>query len=265
MDQPNLTAKLPKRARSLRPAGDWALFLDVDGTILHFADTPDGVAPSERVAGLLQEVSRCLEGAVALVSGRSIDNLDHLFGPHVTCLAGLHGLERRDAEGRLHLLGEAEALEHLRAPLAELAEGGDGVLLEDKQRALAVHYRQAPHKADEIRRRVEELVRPSVRDLRIIHGKMVSEIKPRHADKGSAIQAFMDEAPFAGRLPVFIGDDVTDEDGFVAVNALKGLSIHVGDGAATAARYQIAGVDQVIDWLETWPSAIRRRSGASRP
>lgn len=261
MDRPDMTAGRPKRAQALRPAADWALFLDVDGTILHFADTPDGVAASDRVARLLRQISRSLQGAVALVSGRSIANLDHLFGPHVLPLAGLHGLERRDARGRLHMLGEAEALEHLRAPLSELADSLDGVLLEDKGRALAVHYRMAPDKAGEIRQRVETLVRPSVRDLRIIHGKMVSEIKPRHADKGSAIQAFMDEAPFVGRVPVFIGDDVTDEDGFVAVNALKGLSIHVGDGAASAARYRLPDVDRVIDWLETWPSAIHQRDG----
>lgn len=104
---------------------------------------------------------------------------------------------------------------------------------------------------------VEDLDPPSDRDLRVLHGKMVSEVKPRHADKGSAIYAFMCEAPFKGRVPIFIGDDVTDEDGFTAVNALDGHAIRVGEGAETGARYRLSDVDHVIEWLESWPSRFR--------
>jgi trehalose 6-phosphate phosphatase len=201
---------------------------------------------------------------MALISGRTIENLDQLFSPLKLPAAGLHGLERRDAGGCLHVLGEARALEHLRSPLARLADANEGVLLEDKSRAIAIHYRRAPNKAAGIRHQVEDLVRPSSGNLEVIHGKMVSEIKPRHADKGSAIRAFMSEAPFAGRVPVFLGDDVTDEDGFVAVNALKGHTIHVGDAVPTAAHYRLSSVDEVIDWLETWPSDIDHRHGQGR-
>jgi trehalose 6-phosphate phosphatase len=256
-----MKARQLKCARVLNPTSVWALFLDVDGTILNFADSPNGVAPSDRVNRLLREISVCLESAVALISGRAIDNVDHLFAPQKLPVAGLHGLERRDAEGRLHILGEAEALEHLRLPLTKLAACHDGTILEDKGRALAIHYRRIPDAGDGIRKRVEELVRPSFDELKVIHGKMVSEIKPRHADKGSAIRAFMDEAPFTGRLPVFIGDDVTDEDGFAAVNVLQGHAIHVGDGATTAAHYGLSSVNEVIEWLETWPSRIHRPAG----
>ena len=250
-----------KRAQALSPSSEWALFLDVDGTILGFADTPNGVASCDRVTGVLREIDLCLEGAVALISGRTIGNLDHLFAPQKLPAAGLHGLERRDANGRLHNLGEAEALEHLRAPLTKLASSHEGAILEDKGRTLAIHYRRAPDAAEGIRRRVEELVRPSSDELRVIHGKMVSEINPRHADKGSAIRTFMDEVPFTGRLPVFIGDDVTDEDGFATVNALKGHAVHVGDGASKNAHYGLSGVNEVIEWLETWPSIIHRLVG----
>lgn len=247
----------PNSAQALDPTVGWALFLDVDGTILGFADTPDGVAVSKHLRQVLRRLEACLNGAVALISGRSIEDLDQIFGPLKLPAAGLHGLERRDTRGDLHILGEAEALEHLRQPFADLAASKKGVMLEDKGRTLAVHYRRAPDEAEDVRKKVEGLVRPSARELRIIHGKMVSEVKPRHADKGSAILAFMDETPFAGRVPVFIGDDVTDEDGFAAVNALDGHTIRVGNGAATAAHYRIPDVDQVIDWLESLPSKVR--------
>lgn len=248
-------------AQALVPNSAWALFLDVDGTILRFADTPNGVAPSKRVCRVLHRLGTCLGGAVALISGRTIENLDRLFAPLRLPTAGLHGLERRDAGGGHQVLGEVQALEHLRRPFAELAASRKDVMLEDKGRALAIHYRRAPNEAASIRRQVEDLVHPAAQDLRIIHGNMVSEVKPRHADKGSAIHAFMGEAPFAGRVPVFIGDDVTDEDGFAAVNALDGYTIRVGPGSRTVARYRLADVDQVIDWLEALPPRVRSRHG----
>jgi trehalose 6-phosphate phosphatase len=197
--------------------------------------------------------------AIALISGLTIENLDRLFVPLRLPMAGLHGLERRDAGGDLHVLGEVQALERLRVPLANLADSRKGVMLEDKGRALAIHYRKAPHEAEGIRHQVEDLVHSSARDLRVIHGKMVSEVKPLHVDKGSAIHAFMCEAPIVGRVPVFIGDDVTDEDAFAAVNALKGHTIRVGAGLGTVACYRLLDVDQVIEWLESLPSKLRSR------
>lgn len=245
---------------SLRPASDWALFLDVDGTLLHLRQTPDGVDRSERVCQILEDIMVCLGGAVALVSGRTIQNLDELFVPHRFPVAGLHGLERRDAAGIVHSHSESEVLDTLRPPLMEVADAHEGVILEDKSRALAIHYRQAPEKAAEIQSLVEDLVRPLAHELHVIHGKMVTEIKPWHADKGSAIGDFMNEPPFKGRVPVFIGDDTTDEDGFAFVNQMNGYAIRVGDGEGdsveTAARYSLEDVDEVIAWLENWPSSL---------
>ena len=231
-------------AVSLRPASDWALFLDVDGTLLHLRETPNGVKRSERVCQVLEEIMTCLDGAVALVSGRTINNLDELFVPHRFPVAGLHGLERRDAEGVVNLHAESEMLDALRPPLTEIANAHEGVIMEDKSRALAIHYRQAPDKATEIQSFVEALVSPLAHELHVIHGKMVSEIKPWHADKGSAIRDFMDEPPFMGRVPVFIGDDTTDEDGFAFVNQGNGYAVRVGDGVDTAAGYSLADVDE---------------------
>ena len=242
---------------SLRPASGWALFLDVDGTILHLKETPDGVEASAHLLDIMEAISSCLNGAVALVSGRSIDDLDRIFLPHKLPTAGLHGLERRDAVGLITKFPEPQALEALRGPLNGLSGIADGVLVEDKSRALAIHYRQAPDKAAEIQSLVEELVQPLAHELHVIHGKMVTEIKPWRADKGSAIGDFMNETPFKGRVPVFIGDDTTDEDGFAFVNQMNGYSVRVGDGVETAARYSIETVDEVIAWLESWPSSLK--------
>lgn len=258
---------------ALEPAGllvpdpRWALFLDVDGTLVPFADTPDKVRPDAAVCRLLPRLQAALGGAVALISGRSARDLDALFAPLSLPLAGLHGLEHRDARGRLQVLGEAGALDYLRAPLRELAESHEGLLLEDKGRALALHFRLAPGEAPRVQEAVAGLVEGSG-DLRLIHGKMVIEIKPRHADKGSAVRAFMAEAPFLGRIPVFLGDDVTDEDAFRSVNDMGGLSIHIRHGGAapdTAAHYRLEGVDQTVHWLARIPEALETMTEERAP
>lgn len=243
-------------ALSLTPAPEWALFLDVDGTILHLRDTPDGVEASEQLLDILELILDRLGGAVALVSGRSIANLDSLFAPHRLPTAGLHGLERRSADGTVRRIEEPAALDELRPPLLKLASASTKVILEDKGHALAVHYRLEPEMGEQIRNTVEDLARPYASDLQVLHGKMVCEIKPRLADKGSAIDDFMSEAPFKGRVPVFIGDDTTDEDGFEHVNGMNGYSVRVGESADTAAHYFLPGVDDVIAWLETWPAIL---------
>ena len=243
-------------ALALTPAADWALFLDVDGTILHLRDTPDGVQASEHLLATLEVIVARLDGAVALVSGRSIDTLDSIFAPHRLPTAGLHGLERRSADGSLHTVEEPEALDTLRPQLLALAAASTKVILEDKGHALAIHYRLEPKLGDQIIDRVEQLAQPFLSELHVMHGKMVCEIKSRLADKGSAIRDFMAEAPFKGRLPVFIGDDTTDEDGFAFVNEQNGYSVRVGDAAESAACYSIPGVDDVIAWVESWPGLL---------
>jgi trehalose 6-phosphate phosphatase len=251
-------------ALALTPAPCWALFLDVDGTILHLRDTPDGVQVGEKLLDILELLLTRLGGAVALVSGRRIDTLDSMFAPHRLPTAGLHGLERRSADGRLHAVAEPAALDELRPQLLTLATTSTKVILEDKGHALAIHYRLEPELSDEIKNRVEQLVQPFSSELHIIHGKMVSEIKSPLADKGAAIRDFMTEAPFKRRLPVFIGDDTTDEDGFAYVNERNGYSVRVGDCAETLAYYTLPDVDDVVDWLESWPDMLDTPQGATK-
>jgi trehalose 6-phosphate phosphatase len=242
--------------RALRLAADWALFLDVDGTLLDIAETPDAVEVSDHLRAVLGRVAPLLGGALALISGRPIAQLDRLFAPLSLPAAGLHGLEHRDAAGRTRILGEPEMLDGLRTALEDFAADHAGAMLEDKGRALALHYRRAPESEAAARELVAQVTAGRERELRVVDGKMVLEIKPRLADKGAAVELFMAEVPFAGRRPVFIGDDVTDEDAFAVVNRLGGHSIRVGELAGTSARHTLPDVEAVVDWLEALPGAL---------
>lgn len=237
------------------PAWDpeWALFLDVDGTLLEIESHPDDVRAGPRLRRLLERVSGAHGGALALVSGRAIASLDHIFSPLVLPAAGLHGLERRGADGRVHYpAGFASRMAEARAGLIGFVEAHAGLLLEDKGAALALHFRNAPALAEAARGAMDRARATLGEDFHVQQGKMVLELKPTGEDKGTAIAAFMDEPPFAGRTPVFIGDDVTDEDGFAVVNRLGGISARVGPAANTQASRALPDVGEVIKTLERW-------------
>jgi trehalose 6-phosphate phosphatase len=243
-------------------SGDWALFLDVDGTLLDFADHPDAVVTPARLREILQRIFRCNGGALALVSGRRLADLDRLFQPFRYPAAGQHGLERRDVHGTVtRMEGVAERLNAAARALEVQARGVHGVLVEHKGLTLAIHYRRAPHLRDWAASAARTLLTRLGDEFRSIEGKMVFEIKPSGKDKGVAIAEFMREAPFAGRLPVFVGDDATDEDGFAVVNALHGLSIKVGPGVSVAC-CRTGGADGVRRWLEGYADHLDR--GAAR-
>ncbi|HMN44056.1 MAG TPA: trehalose-phosphatase [Povalibacter sp.] len=232
------------------PTHDLALFLDVDGTLIEIASTPHAVVVPESLKALLQALSKRLDGALALVSGRSLPTLDSLFAPLQFAAAGIHGCERRAADGRLVLPTiDEQRFAAARDELAQWSQRHPGSLLEDKRYALALHYRLAPQLEsaafDEAQRALRQL--GGTHELQ--RGKFVFELRPAGYSKGTAVAAFMREAPFRGRRPLFIGDDVTDEDGFGVVNDLGGISIRVGDVAETAARHRLADVGAVHRWL----------------
>ncbi len=225
-----------------------ALFLDVDGTLLEFADRPASVAPKDGLTDILLGLEVTLGGAIALISGRTIEELDRIFYPIRLPAGGQHGLERRDAKGRLHSAPPAYALEGIRSSLKAFADQNHGSLLEDKGASLALHYRMAPS----LRVAAEELIVQLIvdrNDLHYLAGNMVFEIKPRSVNKGVAITRFLDEPPFTGRMPIFLGDDVTDEDGFRVVNGAGGTSIQIGRAAKSVAQYRLPSVRSVHDWL----------------
>ncbi len=245
-------------------ASGWALFLDVDGTLLEITDPPDAVVVPDRLISVLSRLKPLLDGAVAIISGRRLDDLDHLFAPLELPAAGIHGLERRAADGRRDVLGSAETLDPLRRPLREFAQEFDGAFVEDKGRALALHYRGAPEAESPARQLVARLLARHDNKLRVIDGKMVFEIKPKLADKGRAVTGFLDEPPFCGRRPVFVGDDVTDEDAFRVVNERGGLSIRVGERKDSTARYLLTDVDSVLNWLQGLATSLSDDAPSTR-
>ncbi|NGP52653.1 trehalose-phosphatase [Thioalkalivibrio sp. XN8] len=247
-----MTATLPAWDRR------WALFLDVDGTLVDIERHPDEVRAEPELRRSLATTARALDGALALVSGRSIASIDRIFAPLCLPAAGLHGLERRDADGRVHYpAGYADRIAAARAELVGFVQSAPGLLLEDKGAALALHYRNAPALAAECERHMALAEQAAGTDFHVQRGKMVLELKPSGQDKGTAILAFLEEAPFAGRRPVFVGDDLTDEDGFRAVNARAGLSIRVGPPRDGSAAHIVAtDVAAVRDWLNASTESI---------
>ncbi len=228
-----------------------ALFLDIDGTLLDLRDRPDDVAAGDDLIRMLNTLSDRLGGALSLISGRSIADIDRVFAPARFPAAGSHG-----AEIRLHPQDEVEIAaaslpDDVMTELAEFAAAHDGLLLERKLGGASLHYRMAPELLEQCRRLVDDLMVRVGQDFRLIPGKMVFELAPRSHDKGQAIAAMMEREPFAGRRPVFVGDDVTDEDGFRAVNDMQGVSIRVGEDRTSAATFMLDDVAAVRRWLET--------------
>ncbi|WP_436640297.1 trehalose-phosphatase [Microbaculum sp. FT89] len=239
------------------PRTDWCLFLDFDGTLVEIAESPDAVRAERHLAATLTAISARLGGAVAIVSGRPIAEVERHLDHEGFPAAGLHGLEMRMRAGQPISRADASAPDAgVRDALASFAASRPGLLLEDKGIALALHYRARPDLADACRDAVKGAV-AGRGNLHVLEGKMVFEVKPSAADKGRAVRRFMDEAPFAGRVPVFAGDDVTDEDGFIAAAAFGGFGIKIGAGE-TAARWRIGTVAEFVRWLVAMPGRLDR-------
>ncbi|WP_353176989.1 trehalose-phosphatase [Delftia acidovorans] len=231
-----------------------ALFLDFDGTLVPLAETPDAIRPDPALLPLLAGLQGRLDGALAIITGRQIEVLDRYLAPLCLPAAGEHGLRRRDCSGRLH--GRACAMP---APVLQLchalAQEHPALLVERKPSSIALHYRRAPQLAALC---LETLTRALQRwpQLELLQGKCVLEVRPADmgsgmgSGKGSAIAAFLRESPFAGRVPVFVGDDVTDESGFAVVQAHGGMAIKVGEGAS-GARHRLDSPQAVHAWLQS--------------
>jgi len=248
-------ARRPRTSRRDPPpalGADCALFLDIDGTLLELAPSPESVRVDPGIAALLPALARRLHGAVALITGRTMADVDRLFRGLALPIAGQHGLERRSADGSLHRhLPSLTTLERLRSVLSQFAERHDGLLLEDKGATLALHYRQAPGLASLVHRTLRAHMTAALAaeaGWRLQPGKRILEIKPDGRDEGTAIVDYMSELPFAGRLPVFVGDDQTDEYGFAAVTAAGGWAVKVGRGR-TDAQFRLSDVAAVRAWL----------------
>ncbi|OGA58087.1 MAG: trehalose-phosphatase [Betaproteobacteria bacterium RIFCSPLOWO2_12_FULL_65_14] len=231
---------------------DWAFFLDIDGTLLDIEQRPEAVRVEPRELELVSALHRAAGGALALASGRPLAGIDVLFHPLKLPIAGQHGAERRDARGERHRHRfPVKLLQRAANPVRQFAAANQGLIFEDKGASVALHYRLAPQLAAAAEAVVREAAQSAGGALQMQPGKMVFELKPAGCDKGSAIEEFMRDAPFAGRTPVFLGDDVTDEHGFRVVNRLNGHSVKIG-GGPTAARWRLAGPEQARAWLGEW-------------
>jgi trehalose 6-phosphate phosphatase len=205
----------------------------------------------ERLRRVLADLHEAGGGALALVSGRSLEQLDRLFSPLRLSAAGLHGLERRNlAVGVFRREPDRAIFAPARASLDRFAKRHPGVLLEDKGLTLALHYRKAPGVGQQAKALAQAVAAASRGALVLLEGKKVLELKPPGDDKGKAIAAFMQEPPFCNRCPVFAGDDITDEAGFATINGLGGVSIRIGaDFRPTAARCGHRDVSSMRNWL----------------
>lgn len=230
-------------------SGKFAYFFDLDGTLADIKPHPDEVSVPDDVLARLSLLAELNDGALALISGRSISELEQLAKPYHFPLAGVHGAERRDINGQTHRVTLPETIRiPLEKELRQAVAALDGVELEVKGMAFALHYRQGPQHEN----RLFELAQKAVEhypQIAMQPGKCVVELKPTGIHKGEAIAAFLRTPPFSGRKPVFIGDDLTDENGFAVVNQLDGISIKVGTGA-TQAKWRLANVQDVYQWLE---------------
>ncbi|MGN3974200.1 trehalose-phosphatase [Tsuneonella sp. SYSU-LHT278] len=236
----------PPPLDSLLGEGPVSLFLDFDGTLVSLAGHPDHIAVPDRLAGLFTDLSERLGGRLALVSGRSIADLERHCGPLAIACAGSHGGERRLGAGEpIARSGVVPvAVQH---ELAQFARDA-GLVHEDKTLGTALHWRMAPDWEERAQAFVDELA--DSHGLTVKRGKCVAEIVAPGIDKGRAVAALMAERPFAGSRPVFVGDDVTDEDGFEACEALGGFGIAVGERVSRVARHALSGPDEVLEWLE---------------
>jgi len=254
-----LIASAPRQAAPQpEPGALWALFLDVDGCIVEFQTRPEDVLIPETLLVTLSALKAELNGALAVVSGRTLEQLDHLFAPLLLPCAGQYGIERRAADGHLHRapLPQRSLLEELHRECYALLPLHPGLKIEDKGASIALHYRSAPQLADTIARAAAQIVAPFGGVFETQPGAMVQEIVPATSSKGGAVRAFLREQPFMARLPVFLGDDHADESAFAAVNALGGISIGVGVARETHAKYHLPDPAAARDWLAQVQQAL---------
>ncbi|MGZ8997784.1 MAG: trehalose-phosphatase [Allosphingosinicella sp.] len=228
-----------------------ALFLDFDGTLVELAETPDAIRVKPGLGGLLERLGGRLQGRLAVISGRSLADLDRHLDCRALFVSGSHGLELRPPGGEPSPIEVPPGLEAIRSAVLRFAQDKDGLLVEDKPAGIALHYRQAPGSADEVHRFMAALA--GTWGMRVQRGAMVVELRPKGADKGDALRSIMAEPDFAGARPVFVGDDLTDEHGFEAAASLEGAGVLVGPERATAALFRLADVAAVSDWLDQAP------------
>lgn len=233
------------------------LFLDVDGTLLDIQAHPGDVVADDEIVSLLLALESKL--GIALVSGRTIDEIDRVFAPHRFPAAGEHGARIRRPDGNEESTGHQALPDDAFERAVGFADEREGLLLERKSAGFALHYRSAPELEADCRTFMTSLRDEIDAGVRLLEGKMVLELACGASNKGTAVEAFLSAPPFTDRVPFYVGDDVTDEDAFDAVNRAGGYSVRVGDSVNTVADYLLDDVRAVREWLA---SAVNDASGS---
>ena len=226
-----------------------ALFLDLDGTLAPIAARPQDVRPDPRRTSLLERLALRLDGRLAVVSGRTLADVDRILEGCVVAVAAVHGLVRRGPDGRMFETAPHPELPRATEGFRSFAARDSGLIVEEKAGlSVALHFRLASRHAEAAKADARELAAET--GLALQEGDMVEELRTPGASKGDSVRAFMEEPPFAGAQPVFVGDDATDEHGFEAAQALGGYGVVVGGARATEAGFRLAGVEAALAWLE---------------
>jgi trehalose 6-phosphate phosphatase len=253
-----MTEPLAELTIDVNPSSKYALFLDFDGTLVEIARRPEEVQLDSFTRRALIKLDDYFSGALAIVTGREIGDLDQFLHPLTLPVAGVHGLTRRSADGRIHCRNQRHDnsfVVHVLAFLQPFVDLNAGLQLETKSHAVALHYRRNP----ELEEACIQAMRDATRDLsgyHVVRGKMVIEAKIEGGNKGAAVADFLSETPFAGRKPIFAGDDLTDEDAFQEVNRRHGISIKVGlEG--TCAGYRADTTIEFLAWLQNLAESIQ--------
>ena len=249
--EPTAQGEGPASTRPRPPAiepGRDALFLDLDGTLAAIRPHPGDVGPEARRTELMRRLGERLSGRVAVVTGRSLEEADRILDGACGPLAAVHGLVVRGPDGALDAPEASAAVAQAHQALTDFAEGHDGLLVEDKGVSVGLHYRAAPDLQGEAERLGHDLAERH--GLSAQPGDMVFELRQPGANKGSAVRRLMALDEFAGARPIFVGDDLTDEDGFAAAQELGGYAVLVGPREPSGADYGLADVEAVFAWLE---------------
>jgi len=226
------------------------IFLDLDGTLIEFHDDPAAIGADAELRGLLHSTAGALDGALALVSGRSIAALDVMLAPLRLPISGIYGQERRDGRGVLHRTSsDASVLDPTRAVLLDFLSGCPGVIVEDKGTALALHFRTVPAYGPDCRQLLHMAAAELGPGFQVVDGSMIAELAPAGTSKATAIEEFLAEPPFATRVPIVLGDDWPDVDAFAAVHRHGGLALVVGD--RIEGDFRLDDCRAARDWLAT--------------